>query len=93
MAAFAFLLSAFPGERTGYTASGGTFGAYLGTLRRNGLVEVDGIVLEWHHRIVIPRSACKSLPLGRSVKYTDSVSRISTIVADIERGNCCWLGF
>jgi uncharacterized protein len=30
------------GERTGYTASGGTFGAYLGTLRRNGLIEVDG---------------------------------------------------
>jgi uncharacterized protein DUF87/helicase HerA-like protein len=30
------------GERTGYTASGGTFGAYLGTLRRNGLVTVDG---------------------------------------------------
>jgi hypothetical protein len=28
--------------RTGYTASGGTFGAYLGTLRRNALVEVDG---------------------------------------------------
>src|SRR5262249_28272203 len=30
------------GERTGYTASGGTFGAYLGTLKRNGLVEVEG---------------------------------------------------
>jgi hypothetical protein len=30
------------GERAGYTASGGTFGANLGTLRRNGLVEVDG---------------------------------------------------
>ena len=30
------------GERAGYTASGGTFGAYLGTLRRNGLIEVDG---------------------------------------------------
>ena len=30
------------GERAGYTARGGTFGAYLGTLRRNGLVEVDG---------------------------------------------------
>ncbi len=30
------------GERAGYTASGGTFGAYLSTLRRNGLVEVDG---------------------------------------------------
>lgn len=28
------------GERSGYTASGGTFGAYLGTLRRNGLIEV-----------------------------------------------------
>jgi hypothetical protein len=44
------LLAAYPaaltreelGERTGYTASGGTFGAYLGTLRPNGLVEVDG---------------------------------------------------
>lgn len=30
------------GERTGYTASGGTFGAYLSTLRRNGLVAIDG---------------------------------------------------
>jgi hypothetical protein len=30
------------GVRTGYTASGGTFGAYLGTLRRNDLVEIDG---------------------------------------------------
>jgi DNA-binding IclR family transcriptional regulator len=30
------------GERTGYTASGGTFGTYLGTLRRNGLIDVDG---------------------------------------------------
>lgn len=30
------------GERAGYTASGGTFGAYLGTLRRNGLIAVDG---------------------------------------------------
>jgi len=30
------------GERAGYTASGGTFGAYLSTLRRNGLVDVDG---------------------------------------------------
>jgi len=30
------------GTLAGYTASGGTFGAYLGTLRRNGLVEVDG---------------------------------------------------
>jgi uncharacterized protein len=29
------------GEHTGYTASGGTFGTYLGTLRRNGLIEVD----------------------------------------------------
>ncbi|MCL4296187.1 MAG: DUF87 domain-containing protein [Anaerolineae bacterium] len=30
------------GARTGFTVSGGTFGAYLGTLRRNGLVEVAG---------------------------------------------------
>jgi hypothetical protein len=30
------------GARTGYTASGGTFGAYLGTLRRNDLVQIDG---------------------------------------------------
>jgi hypothetical protein len=30
------------GAHTGYTASGGTFGTYLGTLRRNGLIEVDG---------------------------------------------------
>jgi hypothetical protein len=33
------------GERAGDTASGGTFGAYLGTLRRNGLIEVDGDVV------------------------------------------------
>ena len=33
------------GERTGFTASGGTFTTYLGTLRRNGLVEVDGDLL------------------------------------------------
>lgn len=44
------LVQAFPetmsrenlGSKTGFTASGGTFGTYLGTLRRNGLVEVDG---------------------------------------------------
>ena len=30
------------GARTGYTASGGTFSTYLGTLRRNGLIEVTG---------------------------------------------------
>jgi len=30
------------GERTGFTASGGTFSAYLSTLRRNGLADVDG---------------------------------------------------
>jgi hypothetical protein len=30
------------GEQTGYTASGGTFGTYLGTLRRNGLIDVSG---------------------------------------------------
>ncbi|MCL4299498.1 MAG: hypothetical protein KJ077_27430 [Anaerolineae bacterium] len=30
------------GTRAGFTASGGTFGTYLGTLRRNGLVEVEG---------------------------------------------------
>jgi hypothetical protein len=30
------------GECSGYTASGGTFGAYLGTLRRNGLIVVAG---------------------------------------------------
>lgn len=30
------------GERTGITATGGTFGTYLGILRRNGLVEVQG---------------------------------------------------
>jgi hypothetical protein len=28
------------GDQTGYTATGGTFGTYLGTLRRNGLIEV-----------------------------------------------------
>ena len=30
------------GERAGFTASGGTFGTYLGVLRRNGLAEVVG---------------------------------------------------
>lgn len=30
------------GQETGFTASGGTFGTYLGSLRRNGLIEVDG---------------------------------------------------
>lgn len=30
------------GSRTGFTPSGGTFGTYLGTLRRNGLLEVEG---------------------------------------------------
>jgi hypothetical protein len=30
------------GEQTEYTATGGTFGTYLGTLRRNGLIEVHG---------------------------------------------------
>ena len=29
-------------EQTGFTVSGGTFGAYLGTLRRNGLIDADG---------------------------------------------------
>jgi hypothetical protein len=30
------------GEKSGFTASGGTFGTYLGTLRRNGLVDIRG---------------------------------------------------
>jgi hypothetical protein len=30
------------GVRTGFTPSGGTFGTYLGMLRRNGLIEVAG---------------------------------------------------
>jgi hypothetical protein len=30
------------GNLAGYTASGGTFGNYLGTLRRNGLIETKG---------------------------------------------------
>jgi hypothetical protein len=30
------------GEHTGFTPTGGTFGTYLGTLRRNGLIEVQG---------------------------------------------------
>lgn len=30
------------GEQAGYTSSGGTFGQYLGTLKRNGLALVDG---------------------------------------------------
>lgn len=34
------------GEKTGYTSTGGTFANYLGTLRRNGLVEVGGGCVE-----------------------------------------------
>ncbi|MEW6049343.1 MAG: helicase HerA-like domain-containing protein, partial [Bacillota bacterium] len=30
------------GEKTGIVHTGGTFGTYLGVLRRNGLIEVDG---------------------------------------------------
>lgn len=30
------------GSVTGYTVSGGTFSSYLGKLRRNGLIEVEG---------------------------------------------------
>jgi hypothetical protein len=30
------------GQQTGYEATGGTFGNYLSTLRRNALVEVQG---------------------------------------------------
>jgi hypothetical protein len=30
------------GERTGFTTTGGTFGTYVGTLRRNSLIEVTG---------------------------------------------------
>jgi hypothetical protein len=30
------------GTLAGFTPSGGTFGTYLGTLRRNGLIEVSG---------------------------------------------------
>jgi hypothetical protein len=29
-------------DLTGFTASGGTFVTYLGVLRRDGLIEVDG---------------------------------------------------
>lgn len=29
-------------DRTGFEVSGGTFGSYLGTLRRNGLADVEG---------------------------------------------------
>ena len=31
------------GERTGFSPTGGTFGTYLGILRRNGLIEVEGL--------------------------------------------------
>ena len=30
------------GARSGFEATGGTFGNYLGSLRRNGLADVDG---------------------------------------------------
>jgi hypothetical protein len=30
------------GDRAGFSAAGGTFGTYLGSLRRNGLIEVEG---------------------------------------------------
>jgi hypothetical protein len=44
------LISAYPnslsrdelGTQVDMTPSGGTFGTYLGTLRRNGLIEVEG---------------------------------------------------
>jgi hypothetical protein len=44
------LVAVYPGslsqlltrKRAEFTVSGGTFGTYLGMLRRNGLVEVDG---------------------------------------------------
>jgi hypothetical protein len=36
-----YLTKELLGELTGFTASGGTFGQYLGNLRRNGLVVVD----------------------------------------------------
>jgi hypothetical protein len=44
------LVEAYPGELTremlaeasGYEVTGGTFSTYLGVLRRNGLIAVDG---------------------------------------------------
>lgn len=36
------LLAARPAAPAGFTPSGGAFGAYLRTLRRNGLAEGDG---------------------------------------------------
>ncbi|HEX9370393.1 MAG TPA: DUF87 domain-containing protein [Roseiflexaceae bacterium] len=44
------------GERAGYTASGGTFGAYLSTLRRNGLVEVDGDEVRANETLFLSRA-------------------------------------
>lgn len=34
------------GEKAGYESSGGTFGGYLGTLRRNDLIVIDGDVIK-----------------------------------------------
>jgi hypothetical protein len=36
------------GKEAGYEASGGTFGAYLGTLRRNDLAVVEGDMVKAH---------------------------------------------
>lgn len=49
-AMFDYLVSVYPksatreevGQSTGFAPSGGTFGTYLGVLRRNGLVDTDG---------------------------------------------------
>jgi len=44
------------GERAGYTASGGTFGAYLSTLRRNRLVEVNGDTMRASETLFLSRA-------------------------------------
>jgi hypothetical protein len=56
------LVAAYPGtlsrealgEHTGFTPTGGTFGTYLGTLRRNGLIEVQGQELRASDTLFLP---------------------------------------
>jgi hypothetical protein len=40
-------------ERTGFAATGGTFGTYLGTLRRNGLIEATGDHVSASQRLLL----------------------------------------
>jgi hypothetical protein len=45
------------GARSGFEARGGTFGAYLGTLRRNGLADVSGDLVRVSEALFLTESA------------------------------------